>query len=53
MKQNELETTILGMLEWREDMKNLLFMAGLEAKNVVFIFNDTQVGGVFFITLTI
>ena len=30
------------VIEWREDLKNLLKLAGMEFKQVVFLFTDTQ-----------
>jgi dynein heavy chain len=30
------------VIEWREDLKNLLKLAGMEFKHVVFLFTDTQ-----------
>jgi dynein heavy chain len=32
-----------GMNEWRDDVRRCLLMAGLEQKQVVFLFNDTQI----------
>ena len=32
-----------GIVEWREDVKNVLLKAGLENKPVVFLFSDTQI----------
>ncbi|KAJ3087451.1 Dynein heavy chain 1, axonemal [Quaeritorhiza haematococci] len=32
-----------GLNEWREDLKKVLFSAGLEAKPIVFLFCDTQI----------
>ncbi|XP_064629143.1 dynein axonemal heavy chain 1-like isoform X2 [Lineus longissimus] len=32
-----------GMSEWREDLKQLMFKAGLENKSMVFLFSDTQI----------
>ena len=32
-----------GRTEWRDDMKKLLKRAGLEAKQTVFLFTDTQI----------
>ena len=32
-----------GMVEWREDLKTVLRMAGEEAKPTVFLFSDTQI----------
>lgn len=35
-------TRAYGMNEWREDMKKLLFHAGIESKPTVFLFSDAQ-----------
>ena len=32
-----------GVSEWREDLKSILLKAGLENKQTVFLFSDTQV----------
>jgi len=34
---------VYGMVEWRDDLKRLLMMAGVEGKSTVFLFSDTQV----------
>lgn len=34
---------VYGMVEWREDLKKLLMMAGMENKPTCFLFSDTQV----------
>merc|ERR1719331_1828357 len=31
------------VIEWREDLKSLLKLAGMEFKHVVFLFTDTQI----------
>ena len=31
------------MFEWREDLKKLLKMAGIQGKDTVFLFSDTQI----------
>ena len=32
-----------GRTEWKDDIKKILFMAGLENKKIVFLFGDTQI----------
>ena len=32
-----------GIQEWRDDVKNVLLKAGLDNKQMVFLFSDTQV----------
>ncbi|KAG5457288.1 MAG: dynein heavy chain, N-terminal region 2-domain-containing protein, partial [Olpidium bornovanus] len=36
-------TRTYGVAEWREDIKKLFLIAGVEGKNTVFLLNDTQV----------
>ncbi|KAI9224248.1 dynein heavy chain and region D6 of dynein motor-domain-containing protein [Blastocladiella britannica] len=36
-------TRTYGMIEWREDIKKLYRLAGLEGKNTVFLLTDTQI----------
>ena len=36
-------TKVYGMVEWREDLKRLLRMAGVDGKGTVFLFSDTQI----------
>ena len=42
VKEIEMTKTY-GMLEWREDLKNMLRMAGGENRDVVFLFSDAQI----------
>ena len=32
-----------GIIEWKEDLKKLMFMSGIDNKQCVFLFNDTQI----------
>ena len=32
-----------GLQEWRDDLKKVLFMAGVDGRDVVFVFTDTQI----------
>lgn len=32
-----------GQTEWKEDLKNILFSAGIDAKHIVFLYTDTQI----------
>ena len=36
-------TSVYAMLDWKEDLKKLMFMAGIDNKQCVFLFNDTQI----------
>ena len=36
-------SSVYAMLDWKEDLKKLFLMAGVEGKQVVFLFNDTQI----------
>ena len=42
VKEIEMTKTY-GMLEWREDLKNMLRMSGGENRDVVFLFSDAQI----------
>ena len=44
MLVKEIEMTkTYGMLEWREDLKNMLRLSGGENRDVVFLFSDAQI----------
>lgn len=45
--QIELSKTY-GLVEWRDDVKKLLLRAGLQKRESVFLFSDTQVSRAFY-----